>query len=570
MSMLAPAQPGSAQCGRRSPSGTARRAVALLLPVAVGLLASAAARAGLEGSADPCPGAHTFTFVNDCDYAVWLAELGNSAGSCTSDSQCLQDPAGLQFCDIPQCSGATDCPTISCESASDCPLPSEQSCTGKLCTPACQSGGGCACNESSGCPGGGVCSGGICSGGLCQYTTIVPASWEIQHAQSAQLCIPKGWGGRFWGRTGCTQQDGGLSCRTGQCGPPYPATGELECTSSGNAPMTLFEPTLDTIQGVGIVDFYDVSLVSGYNVPLEVKPSSSGCVVTGACTSDLNETCPTALQVTGPACTQGECPLGGFCVDDVCVVGCLDPCDACGASSPPAELDCMANMDFYCCGGAQASNSCNSASATCFDDRDCQNLSNGVLTATCDTSTNLCMRACTKNADCPSGTCDTAAGQCAPPLVSCASEACPMPPAPQPAPSCDMGLLGGVCVPQSDCCGPYNASWTQAAETAGGGSRTWTSIFKQACPTAYSYQFDDPTSTFTCLDPAGGELDYQITFCPRPVPEPSGWLLAGASLVGLWLLRGRARASAARSPSPRATSRPRPIARADTAPSRSS
>jgi hypothetical protein len=33
--------------------------------------------------------------------------------------------------------------------------------------------------------------------------------------------------------------------------------------------------------------------------------------------------------------------------------------------------------------------------------------------------------------------------------------------------------------------------------------------FKAACPTAYSYAYDDATSTFTCK----GE-DYAIWFCP--------------------------------------------------------
>jgi len=34
--------------------------------------------------------------------------------------------------------------------------------------------------------------------------------------------------------------------------------------------------------------------------------------------------------------------------------------------------------------------------------------------------------------------------------------------------------------------------------------------FKQQCPQAYSYAYDDKSSTFTC--PSGG--NYLITFCP--------------------------------------------------------
>lgn len=38
---------------------------------------------------------------------------------------------------------------------------------------------------------------------------------------------------------------------------------------------------------------------------------------------------------------------------------------------------------------------------------------------------------------------------------------------------------------------------------------TYSAMFKAACPRAYSYAFDDSTSTFTCNAP-----EYAITFCP--------------------------------------------------------
>lgn len=38
----------------------------------------------------------------------------------------------------------------------------------------------------------------------------------------------------------------------------------------------------------------------------------------------------------------------------------------------------------------------------------------------------------------------------------------------------------------------------------------YTEFFKTACPTAYSYPSDDPTSTFTCK----GYNDYAVVFCP--------------------------------------------------------
>ncbi|MDP3559313.1 MAG: thaumatin family protein [Legionellaceae bacterium] len=43
---------------------------------------------------------------------------------------------------------------------------------------------------------------------------------------------------------------------------------------------------------------------------------------------------------------------------------------------------------------------------------------------------------------------------------------------------------------------------------------------KQACPTAYSYPFDDASTSFSCTEGAGGVplvTDYQVTFCPGGV-----------------------------------------------------
>lgn len=41
----------------------------------------------------------------------------------------------------------------------------------------------------------------------------------------------------------------------------------------------------------------------------------------------------------------------------------------------------------------------------------------------------------------------------------------------------------------------------------------YSNAFKAACPTAYSYAYDDATSTFTCKG-----ANYTITFCPTGTP----------------------------------------------------
>ncbi|KAH0938564.1 hypothetical protein HID58_006025 [Brassica napus] len=116
----------------------------------------------------------------------------------------------------------------------------------------------------------------------------------LQKGEEQTIDAPASWGGRFWGRTLCsTGTDGKFSCATGDCG-----SGTLECSGSGaTPPATLAEFTLD---GSGGLDFYDVSLVDGYNVPMLVVPqggSGQNCSSTG-CVVDLNGSCPTELRVT--------------------------------------------------------------------------------------------------------------------------------------------------------------------------------------------------------------------------------------------------------------------------------
>jgi len=217
----------------------------------------------------------------------------------------------------------------------------------------------------------------------CEYTVWpgilsnagVPAmsttGFALQKGESKTITAPASWGGRFWGRTHCSQDSTGkFSCITGDCG-----SGKIECSGNGGAlPATLAEFTLD---GAGGLDFFDVSLVDGYNLPMRVVPqggTGQNCTTVG-CVADLNDSCPSELQVTS--------------VDAGGNVACKSACEA--FSQPE-----------YCCSGAYGS--------------------------------------------------------------------------------------PNTCKPS-----------------------TYSQIFKSACPQAYSYAYDDKTSTFTCAS-----ADYTISFCPTP------------------------------------------------------
>ncbi|KAJ8772811.1 hypothetical protein K2173_027988 [Erythroxylum novogranatense] len=146
--------------------------------------------------------------------------------------------------------------------------------------------------------------------------------FELPSGGSRSFQAPPNWSGRFWGRTGCTfdPSTGQGSCSTGDC-----STNQLECKGqNANPPATLAEFTVQS----GGQDFYDVSLVDGYNLPMIVEPNggSGSCMMTG-CAADLNQQCPAELKVgSGDACKSAceafgnpeYCCSGAYASPDTC------------------------------------------------------------------------------------------------------------------------------------------------------------------------------------------------------------------------------------------------------------
>lgn len=122
---------------------------------------------------------------------------------------------------------------------------------------------------------------------------------------SQAVPAPSGWSGRMWGRTLCAADGAGakFSCATGDCG-----SGDVQCNGGGAAPpATLAEFTLD---GSGGLDFFDVSLVDGYNLPMLVQASAPDCPDTG-CLVDLNERCPSELRADDGRACRSACEAFG-------------------------------------------------------------------------------------------------------------------------------------------------------------------------------------------------------------------------------------------------------------------
>ncbi|KAM0942378.1 putative Thaumatin family [Dioscorea sansibarensis] len=170
------------------------------------------------------------------------------------------------------------------------------------------------------------CAQTIWPGILANAGSTPPAStgFALDPGVSRSIVTPAPWSGRFWARTLCsTDQSGRFSCASGDCG-----SGAVECSGGGAAPpTTLAEFTLGG--GDGITDFYDVSLVDGYNIAMLVEAngaSASTCTATG-CVVDLNRACPAELKVGAGVACRSACEAFG--TDEYCCKGAYGNPSAC-------------------------------------------------------------------------------------------------------------------------------------------------------------------------------------------------------------------------------------------------
>ncbi|KAL7081590.1 hypothetical protein ACP275_14G049100 [Erythranthe tilingii] len=162
--------------------------------------------------------------------------------------------------------------------------------------------------------------------------------FPLSPGDTIHLPAPQGWSGRFWARTGCVFDDAGNGhCETGDCG------GVLQCTLGGATPISLAEFTIGNGGGGGVagMDFYDISLVDGYNVGLSVQPSGgSGNCQSAGCVADVNANCPEELQVVvveGGGVVACKSACAAFGSPEFCCTGEHATPDTC-APTPYSEM----------------------------------------------------------------------------------------------------------------------------------------------------------------------------------------------------------------------------------------
>lgn len=145
----------------------------------------------------------------------------------------------------------------------------------------------------------------------CPYTVwaaAVPGGGQrLDRSQTWTINVAPGTErARIWARTKCTFNAAGQGhCETGDCG------GLLRCKAYGQPPNTLAEYALNT--KTNNLDFFDISLVDGFNVPMAFTPISNKCRGI-RCTADINGQCPRELKAPG-GCNN---PCTVFKTDQYC------------------------------------------------------------------------------------------------------------------------------------------------------------------------------------------------------------------------------------------------------------
>ena len=490
------------------------------------------------------------TFINQCGQDIWVGVDGNDGQKCMNNQDC---PDQDTYCSpVTSTDGDSSCSTnAQCNPGDFC---SEGKCKFRQCTfvpltPGSIVVGSVACDNNSQCADSEYCH---APTKTCATIRTDGNGWKMQTKGSPMtVCAPNPWAGRFWARTGCGTCTGGeCLCDTGQCLGTDGKTFSLNCAVSGQPPVSLVEPNMLTVKE----DTYDVSMVDGANIPVQIVPDPSTFDISkGIRTPEV--TCST---VNDPVCTQlgfdfscdvnlKKCVNKFFCGSPGCTDG--KGCQAKGFADNILDA-CSWNGDL-----AIEKNSCTPAALQ-------KKGKDGSTYVACDTPDSVCPNDpmnqlectavsklfCQEDQDCGENKkCDTAQGVCqtttttnqnlyecsGPNVGSCYSfRTCSKPKDPQCEPPnlpdgfrCDVAK--GMCV-DPNCCGC--ASWApkgpgvNGTQCVAGSNPKWKmvvepllNVFHSACPLAYTFPYDDIGRTFTCQSQNLPNLvDYTITFCPNP------------------------------------------------------
>lgn len=357
------------------------------------------------------------------------------------------------------------------------------------------------------------------------------------------ITISGSYGGQFFPRTGCSLTGGNFVCATGDCG----SGANAQCSPSGNVtePYTRIEETFTASSQGG----YDLSLINGASIPVEFK--GLGPATSQSSSPDAPFVCSAAgapIQVAytpfTPQYPPAPPPQGPSSAPTVPLGSC--PWTYTAPSTTYSELFNFVTFttSVQNCSSCTGSQVCGLA----FDPTSPA----GTIVLSCGnligywTINQLCSGNVTYNGVDPSLNPSTVF-HCNDLLTSYSSQNYPAGTSVYDLYSCaPQGLTLGSCYNSntgtSTCCGavdwnttsPYLTWESQQAYSSNplwlngndGGLSTLVPTpqasiawLKDACPTAYSYPFDDHSSTFNCNTSDAAQqnpvnMDFDVVFCP--------------------------------------------------------
>ncbi|WP_419421285.1 thaumatin family protein (plasmid) [Legionella sp. D16C41] len=345
---------------------------------------------------------------------------------------------------------------------------------------------GRACNSDADCNPGSTCVNRGAGGNQCFWKNPAPANNNFQLAanggtNTVQIPIYSGltaaWSGAIAGRTNCT----GTGCETADCGG---GTGACPAGRGFQQPATQAEITMN----LNNPDFYDIELVNGMNIPVQMSPIVSGtpsnnpynCGNPGAVTSS-NSMGACSWKMNPPLVEYNRVRPGG----NACTANsdCQAP-NVCGLSFNPGKNPLLQKTCGAIIGYWNANQICGvqnnyGAPFNC----------NQHLPAPQQNLTITNLYQCTQVGSCYQ---DGAPSTCC---------------------GCENWDQLGIPVPNATYtkqCVNQNPNWLNYVLP----TIEW---MKKACPSAYTYPFDDMSSTFVCRINNSSNINsvnYTVTFCP--------------------------------------------------------
>ncbi|HEY2524453.1 MAG TPA: thaumatin family protein [Candidatus Binataceae bacterium] len=501
------------------------------------------------------------TVTNGSTQPIWIAGGGGALRSVcvVSDTEsCLANPSTIN-----PSTGACQCGTDN--GALACPS------TAQPIGPDTNAGLNCQCASDADCGPTARCNTSVneCYFVLPEPKSPSPFNWKLPPSQSATFCVASAsvnwnsttipsavwWSGGIFARTGCKPD--GTSCATGDCG----AQPRSNCAAGvgGQNPATIAEFTLQRTAP----DFYDITLINGANLaermlPIPAPTATPGavpkpywCKVPGALAApDAAKDCnwnfgKYVKQVPYPSTTSttdyttlllhssnqcfssSDCQTGYTCSGSpgACIKTCATDSDCTGTDQPhclsggngnsycqcDAESDCSGHG--YC--GTQFIpgigpnqtylQQCGAFAGWWTLDDFCANQNDVVGPFNCgaaitdgdgSSSTNLASLAgCTIRGSSSAGNGASCYNTTTYPTTCCGC-------------ATDSANILSEYWPPADnqCAGNNNTTWASQIQP-------FLVNLKRACPTAYSYPYDDPTSTFQCRsDKPINKLGYKVVF----------------------------------------------------------